>query len=151
MKARIKSVEKLNSIIKLTFTGELPFVETFYDEEEYKEFRSKVLGLIEIKKLNHLVGLEFIWELVGGKPYPLSLILPDNPIEVCVHEPTNIFENLLPLSIRKSLKFGDYNFLGLIDGQQEQVSIERKEAGNLISSLNSGELAEQIQKMQAQA
>jgi len=151
MKARIKSVEKLNSITKLTFVGELPFAETFYDEEEYKEFRSKVLALIEIKKLNHLIGLNFDWSLVNGRPYPLSLILPNNPIYVCVHEPTNIFENLLPLSIRQSLKFGDYNFLGLIDGQQEQVSIERKEAGNLISSLNSGELAEQIQKMQAQA
>lgn len=149
MKARIKSVEKLDNITKLTFVGELPFAETFYDEEEYKEFRSKVLALIEIKKLNHLTGLNFDWTLVNGKPYPLSLILPDNPIEVCVHEPTNIFENLLPLSIRQSLKFGDYNFFGLIDGQREQVSIERKEAGNLISSVSSGELAEQIQKMEA--
>jgi len=148
MRARIKSVEKLNDVTKLTFEGELPFVETFYTNEEYDEFREKVLTLIEIKKLSQLIGLNFDWELMNGKPYPSSLILPENPIKVCVHEPADIFENLLPLSIRCPLKFGDYNFLGLIDEQQEQVSIERKEAGNLISSITSGELSEQVQKME---
>jgi len=143
MKARIKSVEKLDDTTKLVFDGELPFTETFYDEEEYKKFRSKVLALIEIKQLNQLIGLQFDWELVSGNPFPVKLILLDNPIKVDFREPNSIFEALLPLSARGNFD-SDYSFNGY---ESIAIQIERKEADDLISSILSGHLAEQIRKL----
>lgn len=144
MKARIKSVKKLDDVTELTFSGDLPFAETFYTNEEYKVFRDKVLNLIKIEKLRYLIGLEFDWELVNGKPYPTKLILPENPIWVDFREPESISEALLPLSVRTGLKYGDYQFTGY---GNTKICIERKEAGDLITSTINGHLAEQVNKM----
>lgn len=145
MKARIKSVKKLDDVTELTFSGDLPFAETFYTDEEYKVFRDKVLNLIKIEKLRYLIGLEFDWALLNGKPYPTKLILPENPIWVDFREPESISEALLPLSVRTGLEYGDYQFTGY---GNTKICIERKEAEDLVGSILNGHLAEQIQKMQ---
>ena len=142
---RVESVKKLDSKTKLTFGNSEPQVT--YTDAEYKYFREKVLQLITINKLTNLVGLTFDWEIENSKLYPIALIEPNNPIETDVHEPQKIFERLLPNAVMKSLKFGDYNFIGLINSSKVQISIERKEAGDLVTSITSGELAEQVRKM----
>lgn len=145
MKAKITNVEKQGKLVKITFGNHFPVADAIYDEVEYKEFRTLVLGMIKLKKLKHLVGLEFEWKLREKKPFPVSIIPPNRPILVDYREPESIFSALLPLSIEDNLEFGDYSFKGIGD---VEVVIERKEVGDLISSLTSGHLGEQSRKMQ---
>ena len=143
MEARIKDVEKLGTDTKLTFIDNIPFSEVIYTEEEYNQFRTKVLAFVEIKKLKQLIGLTFEWETISGKLYPTKLILPKNPILVDVTEPKEIFGKLLPLSVWDNIDC-DYCFNGYGD---IKITIERKNSEDLISSILSGHLSEQIQKM----
>ena len=146
MRATVSEITKKGNLT-LVSLGNGSVIE--YSEPEYENFRKVILNLtkpFEIKKLTHLKGLCFDW-LVSDKPYPYSLVLPDYPIYVDSQEPQDIFEGLLPMSVGKSLNEGDYKFRGYVNGEYGDILIERKASEDLVNSVCSGHLSEQVNKM----
>lgn len=120
-----------------------------YDGEDYGKLKTNVAQLLNCNSLTikNLEDLTFDWEQVGDLLIPVDYIPIENPILCDTREPEQIFKDLLPLSLRRTLSTGDYSFLGHINGQQRLIIIERKEAGNLLGSVLSSELSDQVNRM----